>query len=89
MWLETITVRTATNGDLEGQVPHLLRQLATAAPDVQIYAYTRHPTHRDLSFHLIHKHSPAEPTAEGVRLADALRTYGSVDYAIWLSIPAT
>ena len=89
MWLETITVRTATVGDLEDQVPHLLRQLAAAASATQINAYTRYPTNRDLSFHLIHERSPAEPTVEGIRLADSLRAYGSVAHSIWLSIPVT
>ena len=89
MWLEAITVRTATLDDLEQQIPTLLRQLSVDSPDVEVNAYTRYPTNRDLSLHLIHSDETSNPTSEGVRLADALRTYGSVDHSIWQSIPRT
>ncbi|MEM7346869.1 MAG: hypothetical protein AAF485_21735 [Chloroflexota bacterium] len=86
MWLETITVRTATLGELEQQIPSLLTQLSEDAPHIQVNAYTRYPTNSDLSFHLIHRHAPLKPTSEGVRLADALRAYGSVDHSTWKAV---
>ena len=89
MWLEAITVRTATLDDLEQQIPSLLQQLSVDSPEVEVSAYTRYPTNRDLSLHLIHNDETSNPTSQGVRLADALRTYGSVDHSIWQSIPRT
>ena len=89
MWLEAITVRTATLEDLEQQIPSLLQQLSVDSPDVEVNAYTRYPTNRDLSFHLLRSDETSNPTSEGVRLADALRAYGSVDHSIWQSIPRT
>lgn len=89
MWLEAITVRTATLKELEQQIPSLLRQLSADSPDIEVNAYTRYPTNSDLSLHLIHSDSTLNPTYHGIRLADALRAYGSVDHSIWQSISAT
>lgn len=89
MWLEAITVRTANLGTLECQVPGLLRQLSRHAPDVETKAYIRYPTNSDLSFHLIHQQQLSHPSPEGVRLADALRAYGSVDHSTWKAVEQT
>ena len=86
MWLETITVRTANLDTLAHQLPALLQQFSSHAPDINVSAYIRYPTNSDLSFHLIHRQIPVKPSSEGVRLADALRSYGSVDHSTWKAV---
>lgn len=88
MWLETITVRTPAVTSLEQHLEALLDQLAATAPQLYAAVYSRHPSNTDLSFHLLHTAPPVAPSTHGLRLADALRAFGSVDHAAWKQVPA-
>ncbi|MEM1230885.1 MAG: hypothetical protein AAGI15_10130 [Pseudomonadota bacterium] len=87
MWLETITVRTPDLQRLEAHLPPLLEQLSKEAPGLLLAVYSRHPTNSDLSLHLGHGGPQRESSDQGLRLAAALSRFGTVDHALWRSIP--
>ena len=86
MWLEAITVRTPELGELEDQIPVLLQQLTAASSETEVSAYVRCPAKSDLSFHLIRGEASGDPSPQGLQLAEALRTYGTVDHSIWQGV---
>lgn len=89
MWLETITVRTRELRQLEMQLPRLLEQLASEAPELSPTVYKRFPGNSDLSFHLALPSSEAQTSDHGLRMAAALSSFGTVDHALWQSVSAT
>ena len=83
MWLESITIRTADLDRLSKGLSQLLEQLSGAAQAPGIDVYLRSPATSDVSLHLHHERRPIERSALGLRLVETLRTYGTVDHALW------
>ena len=86
-WLELIKLRAAGNG--EGLLDELFRQMANAGRDrglVEIKTYRHAALETDLSLHLHWESERLEQngSALGIRLAQALKEFGLIDYSIWV-----
>ena len=86
MWLESITVRTADLEAVQESLSELLAQLSCTTPSFGVHVLVRYPASSDLSLHLHHEYPPLESSVLGLRLAEALRAFGTVDHALWQHI---
>ena len=87
-WLEVIKLRAAGNG--EGVLDELLRQMDKAGQDrglVEIKTYRHAALETDLSLHLHWESERPEQNGSilGLRLAQALKEFGLIDYSIWIN----
>ena len=86
-WLEVIKLRVAGNG--EGLLDELFRQMDKAGQDrglVEIKTYRHAALETDLSLHLRWESERPEQHGSilGLRLAQALKELGLIDYSIWI-----
>jgi hypothetical protein len=91
-WLEIIELRSVYSNQelLESKLQKLFDQLDQERKKQEITAYTRLLIDTDFSIHLSHDSKKVEKNGSplGLRIASALKEFGSVNHSIWIEMQA-
>lgn len=89
-WLEIIELRSVDSNRelLESKLQKLIDQVDKEKKKQRIMAYTRVLIDTDFSIHLFHDSNKVENSGSslGLRLASALKEFGTINHSIWIQM---
>ncbi len=89
-WLEIIELRSVDSNRelLESKLQKLIDQVDKEKKKQRIMAYTRVLIDTDFSIHLFHDSNKVENSGSslGLRLASALKEFGTINHSIWIEM---
>jgi hypothetical protein len=89
-WLEIIELRSVDSNRewLESKLQKLIDQVDKEKKKQAIKAYTRVLIDTDFSIHLFHDSNKVENSGSslGLRLASALKEFGTINHSIWIEM---
>lgn len=89
-WLEIIELRSVDSNRerLESKLQELIDQVDKEKKKQRIMAYTRVLIDTDFSIHLFHDSNKVENSGSslGLRLASALKEFGTINHSIWIQM---
>jgi hypothetical protein len=89
-WLEIIELRSVDSNRewLESKLQKLIDQVDKEKKKQAIMAYTRVLIDTDFSIHLFHDSNKVENSGSslGLRLASALKEFGTINHSIWIDM---
>lgn len=89
-WIELIELRSAHHNPavLESSLRKLIDDVENAHKEQMVKSYRRRRVDTDFSIHLFHDSKKVEDNGSqlGLRLAAALKAFGSVNHRIWIEI---
>ncbi len=89
-WLEIIELRSVDSNRelLESKLQKLIDQVDKEKKEQRIMAYTRVLIDTDFSIHLFHDSNKVENSGSslGLRLASALKEFGTINHSIWIEM---